>query len=244
MTALHYKELNLPPDATKEAIKAAYRKLALQYHPDKHGGAKWAMEKMTRINRAYKYLMISSKPTETLPTRKPQPSPERKDPNPHLWMELKRPADIEIDLFLTLEEIFHGCTKTYRMSRNRPNVNDEKLFKIRVNRGCLDGTKFRFKRAGSYAFDETPPDVVFIARTKPHERFTRNASDIHYTCSIRYDAAFISRKIQIDMLNGTRISRDVKFGTRVLCLCDKGLPLPDNPKQRGNFVITLKYIKN
>ncbi len=52
----YYKILGLEPDATAEEIKRAYRKLALQYHPDRNPGDKAAEEKFKEINEAYQVL--------------------------------------------------------------------------------------------------------------------------------------------------------------------------------------------
>ena len=57
-----YDVLNLPPDADQETIKAAYRKLANQYHPDKvsHLGKEFqdlAERKFKEIQEAYQKLV-------------------------------------------------------------------------------------------------------------------------------------------------------------------------------------------
>lgn len=59
--AAYYQTLGLEPGADFEAIKAAYRNLSKQYHPDKvnHLGEEFsrvAEEKMKDINEAYQYL--------------------------------------------------------------------------------------------------------------------------------------------------------------------------------------------
>lgn len=51
----HYKILGLSLSATKEEIKKAYRKLALQWHPDKNKVAN-AHEMFIKINEAYLIL--------------------------------------------------------------------------------------------------------------------------------------------------------------------------------------------
>ena len=50
----YYHILGVPRNASKEAIKKAYRKLAMKYHPDRNqGNEKWANEKFKEINEAY-----------------------------------------------------------------------------------------------------------------------------------------------------------------------------------------------
>jgi curved DNA-binding protein CbpA len=51
----YYKILNLSRTATKEEIKKAYRKLALEWHPDKNKSAE-AHSKFIEINEAYLLL--------------------------------------------------------------------------------------------------------------------------------------------------------------------------------------------
>lgn len=53
----YYSILGISERASQEEIKHAFRKLALQYHPDKNRGSeKWAEEKFKKINEAYAVL--------------------------------------------------------------------------------------------------------------------------------------------------------------------------------------------
>ena len=53
----YYQILGVPRNATDEQIKKAYRKLAMQYHPDRNPGKeKWANEKFKEINEAFSVL--------------------------------------------------------------------------------------------------------------------------------------------------------------------------------------------
>ena len=52
-----YSVLNLPPTASKEEVRRAYRELARRWHPDRfmEGPERdWANEKMAEINAAYR----------------------------------------------------------------------------------------------------------------------------------------------------------------------------------------------
>lgn len=51
-----YRVLQLDPSADPEVIEAAYRRLALKYHPDHNRGDAQAEEHMKRINEAYRVL--------------------------------------------------------------------------------------------------------------------------------------------------------------------------------------------
>lgn len=52
----YYEILGVPRDADAETIKKAYRKLAIQYHPDKNPGNVAAEEKFKQISEAYEVL--------------------------------------------------------------------------------------------------------------------------------------------------------------------------------------------
>jgi DnaJ like chaperone protein len=61
MAGQHYATLGLENGASKEEIKKAYRKLSMQYHPDKvrHLGDEFravAEDKMKEINAAYDFF--------------------------------------------------------------------------------------------------------------------------------------------------------------------------------------------
>jgi curved DNA-binding protein len=60
----YYAILGVPETATEEEIKKAYRKLALQYHPDRNPGDKEAEEKFKKINEAYSVLSDPEKRRE------------------------------------------------------------------------------------------------------------------------------------------------------------------------------------
>jgi len=56
-----YKILGLEKNASSDEIKKAYRKLALQYHPDKNKGDKAAEEKFKAVNEANSVLIDPEK---------------------------------------------------------------------------------------------------------------------------------------------------------------------------------------
>ncbi len=68
----YYKILNIPPNATNNEIKKAYRKLALKYHPDRNPGDPTAEERFKDISEAYGVLIdpVKRKQYDEIRTRK------------------------------------------------------------------------------------------------------------------------------------------------------------------------------
>lgn len=57
----YYKVLDLKPDASQEDIKKAYRKLSLQFHPDRNKNSEESVKNFQAINEAYETLGDSEK---------------------------------------------------------------------------------------------------------------------------------------------------------------------------------------
>jgi len=57
----YYETLGVNRAAGEEEVKKAYRKLALQYHPDRNPGDKEAEEKFKEISEAYQVLSDAQK---------------------------------------------------------------------------------------------------------------------------------------------------------------------------------------
>ena len=56
MARNYYSTIGLRPDSSAEEIKKAYRKFAMQYHPDRNGGNSDSEERLKEINEAYHIL--------------------------------------------------------------------------------------------------------------------------------------------------------------------------------------------
>lgn len=122
--------LGVAVDASEEDIKKAYRKLAMEWHPDRHGGSKEAEEKFKEINAAYQILTGKARPG---PSQPPQDDmfPGISDAdlfemfggglgfqfdNAFAPFVHRGQAKIRLSLQVTLEEVCAGGKKTVRFS--------------------------------------------------------------------------------------------------------------------------------
>jgi molecular chaperone DnaJ len=137
----HYEVLGVRRDAAPEEIKSAFRKLAAQFHPDRHPGDPSAHERFKEINLAYQVLSDSGRRSmyDRFGHRAEEPgSPFASNgPFPGGFVDI---SDINIDGFLgdllgvfgvgrgdkgdikrelevTFEEAAFGCDKELRYER-------------------------------------------------------------------------------------------------------------------------------
>lgn len=123
----YYQILGVDRNADQAAIKKAYRKLALKYHPDKNGGDSVSEEKFKDIAEAYEHLSdpkkkqrvdnpgfgsgpfaggFSNEDIENL--FRSQRSHQRRQ---------RRGSNINVNLQVSLEEIMTGIRKEFKVYR-------------------------------------------------------------------------------------------------------------------------------
>lgn len=107
----HYETLGVQASATSEEIEKAYRKLAIQYHPDMNPGDTEVVEKFKTIADAYEILRD--------PEKKARYDGASNSPINDLFQSLFQTNHL-IKIKLTLEEVFLGCNKTIQIEKKAP----------------------------------------------------------------------------------------------------------------------------
>jgi DnaJ-class molecular chaperone len=96
-----YRELGVAPGSSDAEVKAAWRRLAARWHPDRNASPE-ALRKIQRINHALEAIR-RSKDADLVQHEAPEPEPESA---PH--------ATVEHTVHLTLEEVANGCVRELR----------------------------------------------------------------------------------------------------------------------------------
>ena len=134
-----YEVLGVGREASESDIKKAYRRLAMEYHPDRNPGDKGAEEKFKEASSAYKVL---SDPNQR--SRYDQFGPEGLNGNAagfrgvedifsafgDLFSDFfgttrggrrqRRGADLQVHLELSFAEAVHGVAKEIEIQRQEP----------------------------------------------------------------------------------------------------------------------------
>lgn len=139
----------------------------------------------------------------------------------------KAPAS-EHELRLTLEELFTGCRKKLKVTRQIMDdasgraIPAEKVLTIDVQPGWKDGTKVTFEGEGNEEPGSLPSDIRFTVATKPHPRFTRDGDDLHTSVAVSL------KRVLCGGPPVTTLGIDGKTLT---------VPLPDRPLNSGETVV-------
>lgn len=246
-----YATLGLKRGASDDEVKAAYRRLAMRYHPDHNAGNSDAEEKFKEVSAAYEAIRRGS----ASPAADPQPEEHGFHFHGATFNfgggiddllrafeahHRRRNRDIAAVANITLEDAFGGKELTV-------NIRDDqgsRDVRVRIPPGIEHGNRLRVPQAGDATFSSlTPGDLYIDIRIADHPRFTRNGRDLNTAAEIGIFEALLGTTLHIEGIDGTKLavtipplaSQDARFR-----LAEQGMPsLRDN--RRGDLLVSLRY---
>jgi len=266
-----YNILEIKKESTQNDIRGAYKKLAFQWHPDKNDNKIFAEQKFKKICEAYSILSnldqrrlydLSTAP-EYSPMSQPfippnifrqKKAPPKEEPKeePKESKDTKKNSVQQQIVKVTLEELFTGCLKKFKIkSKIFINMNEtaikEKILEFNVKQGWKDGTKITFEQSGDQLHPTIPQnDVEFIIETLPHHSFERNGDDLTYKVSISLKQALCGGYFEIQHLDGVKRKIPLKGITTPnmkRTIQNEGMPISKSKNEEtGNLHILFNVI--
>jgi curved DNA-binding protein len=230
----YYRTLGVDPKASKEEIKQAYQRLARRYHPDLSREPD-AEARFKAVNEAYQVLKEAKarQAYDRLGPRSWQGRPFR--PPPDWQVESNRQAfndffssifsgarpirgfgsgaprtrgsDLRLRIRLSLEEAYHGVTRTLSFrslpTLGGPPVSRVRRVKVRVPAGVCAGQRVRVAQQGNPGTGGGPRgDLLLEVVMVPHPHFRTQGRDVLLELPITPWEAALGARLKIPTLGG------------------------------------------
>ncbi len=111
---------------------------------------------------------------------------------------------------------------------------------VSVESGMVDGQEIAFFEEGEPLIDGEPGDLIFVVRTKPHERFTRQGHDLHLEQTISLVDALTGFNIEIEHLDGHKVGLGSILVTKpgdVVRIVGEGMPIYERVGSKGDLYV-------
>jgi len=225
----HYATLGLHRRCTDAQIRAAYRILAKQHHPDVNGGAREAVDRTQALNAAYEILSD--------PARRQaydEESTAAKKPHSSATSRPAKAGPITKEVHLGILEFLRGAKLDVHV--NDPgNPSGAETYPLVIPPETAPGTRFKIPRA-SGGF------VLVRVKAKPDFRFKPRGSDLRCDLKISSERALQGGMESVRGATGNflRVSIPKKVSRgEIIRLPGEGLPKTRGG--RGDLLVRIVY---
>ena len=229
-TANYYETLGLDRRCTTAQIRAAYRRLVKQHHPDVNHTEPEATRRVQALNTAHATLSD--------PARRAAYDRELDGDSPAApAVAAGRQRDIAQDVMLRVEEFLRGAMLTVRVN-DPANPHGAESYELEVPPETSPGTKFRIPRTEPFAGGL----VVVRLRVLPSGRFRARGSDLRTDLRISAARAASGGSEMVPGASGRMVHVTIPAGVArgaVLRVMGEGLPKPRGG--RGDLLVRVTY---
>jgi curved DNA-binding protein len=229
----HYAILGLDRRCTESQIRAAYRLLAKQHHPDVNANSPAAVKRTQELNAAYETL---SEPARRSDYDRELANP-RKDPDKNQNRSPKTRSQLSQDVNLRLEDFLRGTTLEVRV-RDADHGNELEVYPLSIPPETAPGARFKIPRSAVAAGGF----VTVRVKALPDFRFKVRGADLRMDLRITNQRAAQGGLESVRGLRGNylrvQIPRAVARG-EVLRVSGEGLPKTRGG--RGDLLVRIVY---
>lgn len=244
----HYNTLGVPRDADQDTIKKAYRKLAMQHHPDKGGDP----NQFQKISEAYETLSNVDKRFQyDNPQAQTQGFPGGFNFNASgvdindLFSQIfgqqrfhnqqRQRQVFRTQVYVSLIDSYNGSTQM--MQLNTPQ--GVKVINFAVPKGIESGDQVRY--------DDLIEDATLIVQFVVHKelKFDRHGDDLYSNLPISVLDLIVGTTIEITTLSGKKLEVSIKpmtQPTHQIRVQGHGMPIKDSGFYGDQILLLKPYI--
>ncbi|MCK4368660.1 MAG: DnaJ domain-containing protein [Dehalococcoidales bacterium] len=148
----------------------------------------------------------------------------------------RRGRDMEFPVEVTLEEAYHGATRTIGLA-------DGKRLEVKIPPGVKDGSRVRLVGKGDEGYGGVKGDLYLVTSVKPHRLFERRGDDLYVGVAVPLVVAMLGGEVQVPTLKGKlalKIPPETQNG-RSFRLKGQGMPHLGN-STRGDLLAKVKVV--
>ena len=227
----HYATLGLDRRGTLAQIRAAYRVLAKQQHPDLNPGLTAAVTRTQELNAAYEIL---SDPDLRAAHDRELDAPKKSSSKARA---AKIQRNLSQDVNLRLEDFVRGTTREVRVN-DPANPNGAEIYELVIPPGTAPGTRFRLPRQEPFAGGL----VQLRVKTQPDFRFKVRGTDLRCDLKIKPEIVARGGAEMIHGLTGAKLCVPIPRGVsrgEIVRIAGEGLPKPRGG--RGDLLVRITY---
>jgi DnaJ-class molecular chaperone len=227
----HYATLGLDRRCSPVQIRAAYRLLAKQHHPDLNPGSPAASARTQALNAAHEIL---SDPDLRAAYDRGLDAP-KKSSTPARAAKIQR--NLSQNVPLRLEDFLRGTTREVRIN-DPANPNGAEVYELVVPPETAPGTYFRLPRAGIFAGGF----VRLRVKAQPNFRFKVRGSDLRCDLKIKAGRAAQGGLEMIRGISGAMLRVPIPRGVsrgEIIRIRGEGLPRPRGG--HGDLLVKIAY---
>jgi curved DNA-binding protein len=149
------------------------------------------------------------------------------------------PPQVEQPIDITLEEAFHGTTRTLLVEGDH---GDMRRLEVKIPAGVDTGSRVRMAGEGRASFNGQRGDLYLVVTVRPHERFERKGDDLYTDVEVPLTTPVLGGEVEVQAMD-RKVALRLPPGTQngqTFRLARLGLPRLGASDRRGDFYARVK----